>query len=861
MRFEQYIFTMCKKEGSESIAYKMYSKSAGLTDAECTEIHDAVQYKSPVQFWDMDYKEMMELRTMGKTVIRREDRQTDEVKETKIKEACPFSFSYFHLKNGKSCVALASPLGGYIEPERERRKGNYLLHALVFEPGALCVYPVGLYWANCFKTDLSLEELNMPRPVPLLPVLEIPEDSTEIDEKLMDFLSGKEGYAAYFFSAAMQAKERGISLFINDKEENLVYWMAALQMLMPIKLSHLITFNTYAYDYKNYSGAVTKKDVLCVGIRTDAVPFDYRMQSKNPTMIVMDVVNNVKSEEISISSYAAAMAKSYMEDMDEIYEFRDFLLETNIDSFTGILDDAYAVYEFYSSHFEEHREQLISMFAFADQHCNPQYNEQAALDFIKSGQPMDMDIEQLKAAIEYIVKYAGYMERNICELTERYFYLAVSESGNRQDLKWLFCGCGGHPEIYACFLDYMREPQQLDRLQKGSESMSSDRQMLVLEFLFKSYLQDKGLNEETAPAAALVCGLFQNMISSSGAQKFPEILKLAENKNPLSADIVRYFCRNANGQSLIALVHPVADWMRAQDPKTQECLIRQFESDVQMEGFLYEMRIVLVQESEKPENTFWSIYKRYYYGSKRDVSKLAEACFDRTPTLETVRDFLRMLEAGQYRSVSLVRKLISCLENASLRELSQMEGVCYETLYEQARELNCVESMQKTRLLSWGEILRKKGDSIYSVTGNAVVQLNVFEKREQKEYLMKYLPCFMARVQTREELAYLFLVLCDVNNPTIYVDCFVAFCESQGCIKLLADASSICIDHILEPRVEEAVLPVLRKEICRLDEQVLEKVKSSVRQERGEYAMDFFMKTSGGGTFMKKLNGLLGKKG
>ena len=102
MEVLQYIYTSWKNGDSTEKGYMIYSRSEGITEAECVAIKDAMQYLAP--------KEL----NLAPT-------------PEEIADVFPYSFSCFVLPTGRGCVAQSTYLGR----DYSGRFGNYIIYEMV----------------------------------------------------------------------------------------------------------------------------------------------------------------------------------------------------------------------------------------------------------------------------------------------------------------------------------------------------------------------------------------------------------------------------------------------------------------------------------------------------------------------------------------------------------------------------------------------------------------------------------------------------------------------------------------------------------------------------------------------------------
>ena len=203
----QYIFTSWKNGNLPDKGYMIYSKSEGITEAECDDIKKIMRYTSP------------------------RDMKVNPTAE-EIQEDFPFSFAYFRLTSGRHCIAQSTYLG----KDYSGRFGNYIIYALVFQADELEDYPTGFFGEDFIKTSMTNEELEAEPPIPPLPPLQINETGSIVNlDSVLDFAMDQGDNISIVISSILEAKQRGIPFFINDIRENLVMWCALVQNALPQK--------------------------------------------------------------------------------------------------------------------------------------------------------------------------------------------------------------------------------------------------------------------------------------------------------------------------------------------------------------------------------------------------------------------------------------------------------------------------------------------------------------------------------------------------------------------------------------------------------------------------------------------------
>ncbi len=227
MKIQQLYYTSCRKGHSSAMGFQTYSVSDGITEAERKEIESYCMYVPPSNLPSQPTKD-------------------------EIEKLFPTAFSYFILENGKQAVCQAK----YTGKDYSGRFGNYFCHVLLFEKGEMTFHPVQIYGSEVFKEQLTQGEENAQQIDSLQVLHQLPLGNFITLESVSEFLKGV-GVAKRtksfknMMNSVIEYKKEHKKIIFCDTNENNVYWIAAAQMCLPLKLSKLITFTTYSFDCEN----------------------------------------------------------------------------------------------------------------------------------------------------------------------------------------------------------------------------------------------------------------------------------------------------------------------------------------------------------------------------------------------------------------------------------------------------------------------------------------------------------------------------------------------------------------------------------------------------------------------------------
>ena len=156
----------------------------------------------------------------------------------------PMVFSSFPLRSGKRAVVRTVYVG---QDYAGLRWGNFFSHALVFPSDSIPFYPIQLFDSPLFADGLTEQERTTPNPG-WLPTLVVEETTLrDFSSELSDFFRDPERLDA-LLPLLRAIRERGRSgkpLIVRDSQENVPFWIAAVQYAFPLRLAGGITFTTY----------------------------------------------------------------------------------------------------------------------------------------------------------------------------------------------------------------------------------------------------------------------------------------------------------------------------------------------------------------------------------------------------------------------------------------------------------------------------------------------------------------------------------------------------------------------------------------------------------------------------------------
>jgi hypothetical protein len=219
----QIIYTSCKR-GIDRIndGQQVYSYDALFHDSHSPEICGLFSYTPPVSSAEM----------------------TDDLAKT-----MPQAFMYRRLRNGSGAVVLNTYIGrDYAGPHT--RFGNHLSHVIICDETSLGFYPCELYKSELLKNNMTPDEVNNPNKPAFLPTPTIIPGNIINIESVVTFLSvsGRIDIYKKMLSTLLSCFCSSKRLLILDQEENIIFWIAALQYAFPLRLALSMSFTTYDFN-------------------------------------------------------------------------------------------------------------------------------------------------------------------------------------------------------------------------------------------------------------------------------------------------------------------------------------------------------------------------------------------------------------------------------------------------------------------------------------------------------------------------------------------------------------------------------------------------------------------------------------
>ncbi len=739
MRARQYIYTLCKTKSDGNVGYACYSKSDGLDDKECEEIQKYTTY---------NYSK--ELPGKG---------TQDELK------VHPQNFCSFKLSDGKVCIAFSTYLGQYFDTKMDERMGNYISHVLVFEKDGLCQYPITLFMESCFKSYITPEELNLPYPYPKLPEVEITSCGNVISiDRVINFLESREAKFELLISSFIKAKEEKLLLYLNDTQENIVFWIAALQMLLPVSMCTEVSFATYKYyDKAVFHNTINKLPYTIIGVRDKAMvkfvdgsiqqaggTFDYRSEINNGGHIIFDEINSLYTQGIDISPYAEAMSEYYQSDVEALYEFQAFLSKTNIRSMDYGIIKVFDFYELYTiGKYEDQPDYLVELLRFGTEHVrDEEIHEKVAertVDLLQ-GNVSRFNGEQLTAAIGYISQYTVFLLYSVYEILGEHMKQCL-ESDNMQEFEDEMKSLAQvHPGIVNDYITWLLSADCVVETKRFLSTQKNDYYAVAyLKFV---------LNNSNKWSESVYCFIVS-------------VMESMKNKKMLADYIF--------------------EWINVKDSDVGETIMYRFIAGSETQALALEIQKRNLYHCENPAEYFWSTYKKYYAAIQEiNIGDFIQKYLERNGDIKQIQLIVKRIDKHSYNQYETLRIMSRCIEQHSINDLiSELDIKTTACLVQAIETMNQTQQhsfirMDKLMLVYFGKCMAEdvaagklQHISEWEVQGYKLC-IGTLGEKEYKQYMTEYMTDFCRGVSAKKDMEYLLCCVCNQSHVDTFFDLFIS---------------------------------------------------------------------------------------
>jgi hypothetical protein len=394
MKILQLFYTSCEKGLSPGKGFQTYSMSEGITDNERSEIERYGVYIPPHNLPSQP-----------------------TLKE--IETHFPIAFTFFQLGSGRYGVCQSK----YTGQDYSGRYGNYFCHALIIDKGYWPYYPIQLWSASVFRDQLTSVD-QTPAPLPALPINDLHLNQNINFETVAAFLKQDKRGAILpkILTAIIDYEQSHRRLILCDHQENIPYWIAALQMAFPIRLAH--TFTTYSYDPE-------KSNLLICSTPPHGTRFAFSDRQRDFEFYIFDFIGEKTSQLQSHYEFNQLVKVSYSFSKDSLTAFHQFLDLFDYHKINPEIENAYYLFRISSSSIEElDNDKIIAALDFANTYAPANVLAQLSegIDHILDAIADQVDIKTAEFMTRFLFKVARKTKSNQHFDTAYYFFFNALDS-------------------------------------------------------------------------------------------------------------------------------------------------------------------------------------------------------------------------------------------------------------------------------------------------------------------------------------------------------------------------------------------------------------------------------------------------
>lgn len=231
------------------------------------------------------------------------------------------------------------------------RQGNFYSHVLVTSLGEVKVHPCRYYQSPLFKDQLDWKEFawgeaygkGKPRLLSKLPSML--EGTQNVFEKIRSFLMEQNRIQVLKqmiqCTLSYNSGEWKKPLVICDESKNIIHWIRAITLVLPIKNAKDISFSTYEFD--PYGSGYR----IC-GVSKEGTKYDWKDQENLNQVYLFDFCHGVYPEVVIDSTFFEFVEKGYLVSLEYIQHFHEFMKMTSYTVADKKILSAYELYRIWT---------------------------------------------------------------------------------------------------------------------------------------------------------------------------------------------------------------------------------------------------------------------------------------------------------------------------------------------------------------------------------------------------------------------------------------------------------------------------------------------------------------------------------
>lgn len=358
MSKHQLIFTSCKR-GLYSVysGLHVFSNDKGVnSESEISSVNQYCNYTVPrlseelinflypeyngkalEHFYPKDYQEDGEY--VYKDLWDNREEISDWPISISVIPRLPHAFMYQIGENNQYIMVNRAYLG--FDYGGSERMGNYFSHIIWYDNDEKQEhYPCEYYKSDIFYEDVSSFDVSSDQKPDYLPDVELKPGNLINLNSVANFLRFGNRIDIYInmLHALMLSYEDTKKILIVDKEENIIFWIAAVEYALPLKAAKNIQFNTYCYNPDN-----TKEESNICGVLPCGTLYSY--EKFKESCYVFDIINQRTVQLDNSNEFYDFVRKSFLENPNELKAFTDYM--ENFSTYEIYDEGICSAYEFY----------------------------------------------------------------------------------------------------------------------------------------------------------------------------------------------------------------------------------------------------------------------------------------------------------------------------------------------------------------------------------------------------------------------------------------------------------------------------------------------------------------------------------
>ncbi len=295
--------------------FHVYAQSHGIEERDIYAVAKCLAYRPSEKLISPTVKNLAETaRLLG--FPKRGENGLHFALQREIDSTFPTDSAFFVLPSGALCVARVTYCG---VDYRLNVWGNYIIHAYIFgyDPD---ISPVSVLLSQNFKTYLKVDDLQPRRTSPPIPVFDMtePVSSLEALGKLVKMKGA--GTLSRILDCIFTAMRRGMDIYINASDKDILFWMHVCQSLLPYEITALLPFSTCRFAPDDGTPFRIKHIITKLGS-----DYSYKLSAGDQNHISIDIKNGIFSDSANKLQLSSLLTYLLLNDTEGLNVLRELI--------------------------------------------------------------------------------------------------------------------------------------------------------------------------------------------------------------------------------------------------------------------------------------------------------------------------------------------------------------------------------------------------------------------------------------------------------------------------------------------------------------------------------------------------------